>query len=144
MLEIFLNNIENKQTTLQRPTPMEIEAPPLPPHEPIQMEEVKEDVQATMLPTIEGQFTEDTHFDFKMDMDEQQKEEADEKLVILALQGISILRDTLKEDTSKEEQQTDDQTQEVPDSLSFLHYDEQTGIMTIKRQIFTSCDQNSP
>ena len=72
---------------------MEIEAPPLPPQEPIHVEEVKEDVPATALPFTEGQSSEEEHFEFKMDMDEQRKEEADEKLVILALQGISMLKE---------------------------------------------------
>ena len=113
-MEIFPTNIEKEQPALQRPTPMEIEAPLLPPQEPIHIEEVKDDVPATALPSTEGQSSEETHFEFKMDMDEQRKEEADEKLVILALQGILVLRDTPKEDTPEEGQQTDDQEQEAP------------------------------
>ena len=46
VLEIFPTNIEKEQPALQRTTPMEIEAPPLPPQEPIHIEEVKEDVPA--------------------------------------------------------------------------------------------------
>ena len=54
VLEIFATNIETKQPSLQRTTPMEIEAPPLPPQEPIQIEEIKEGVPAMALPFIEG------------------------------------------------------------------------------------------
>ena len=137
VLEIFPTNIGKEQPSLQRPTPMEIETPPLSPQEPIQIEEVKDDVPATALPTTVGQSSEGTHFELKMDMDEQRKEEADMKLVILAF---SVLRDMPKEDTLEEDQQKDDQTQEVPKSSSSFHYDKQIGILTLKRQIFTLFD----
>ena len=121
---------------------MEIEASPPPPQEPIQIEEVKDDVAATSLPTTTGQSSKGVPFDFKMDTEEQQKEAADERLVILALQGISALRDTPAEEMSEEEEHTEDHGQEDPSTPS-SHFEEQTGILTLKRQFFTSCEHTA-
>ena len=121
---------------------MEIEAPPPPPQEPIHIEEIKDDVPATALPTAAGQPLKEEHFDFKMDIEEQQREAADERLVILALQGISVVRDTPKGETSEKRRTKTDHSARRADTPS-SHYDEQIGILTLKRQFFTSCEHTA-
>ena len=72
-------------------------------------------------------------------MDEERKEEVDDQLIILALQGISVLKENMPaEDTTEEGQQMETQEQETPrpDSPGMFHYDEQTGCLTFKRRFF--------
>ena len=86
---------------------------------------------------FEGRSPEEEQLELKMD--EEKKEEADDQLIILTLQGISMPKENRpKEDTQEEGQQMETREQETPrpNTPSMFHYDELIGFLTFKRKFF--------